>query len=321
MTVRAPIALFAFNRPETTARVFDAVRAARPSRLFLVCDGPRADREGERVRCAEVRRLLEGVDWPCAVERHYSDANLGCRMRISSGIAWVFSLTEEAIFLEDDTLPDASFFSYCDELLERYRDDERVLSISGYCPHGESPIDRESYWFSAYPRIWGWAGWRRTWTAYDAQMTSWPAFKASKAWRGRSAVEREAFGGWFDAVYAGTSDTWDAQFVLLGLQQSALTAIPRQNLMTNLGFGPDATHTKAMPLFAPGRVWSARFPLVHPRRVQRNARFDDEILRAEHAIRGMALTRATRRILRQVWRVLRVRERPAPGDPRTPAST
>ena len=319
--LRAPIALFAFNRPETTKRVFEAVRAARPSRLFLICDGPRADRAGEAERCAAVRRLLEGVDWPCTVERDYSDANLGCRVRISSGIAWVFTRTEEAIFLEDDTLPDASFFQYCDDLLARYRDDARVLSISGYCPHGESPIEGDSYWFSAYPRIWGWAAWRRSWTGYDAQMTSWPAFKASGAWRGRSAVEREAFGPWFEAVYSGTSDTWDAQFVLLGLQRNALTVIPHQNLVMNLGFGPDATHTVTLPLLSARQVWSVRFPIVHPQYVRHNARLDDAIVRAEHSIQGMALTRATRRFLRRVWRWLRARVAPAPGNAHSRATS
>ncbi|MCX5762039.1 MAG: glycosyltransferase family A protein, partial [Gemmatimonadetes bacterium] len=145
--LRAPVVLFAFNRPELTARVFATIRAARPSRLFLVCDGPRADRPGEADRCAAVRQILSEVDWPCEVERNYSDENMGCGLRVSSGIEWVFARTEEAIFLEDDVLPEATFFRYCDELLERYRTDDRVMMICGYNLLGRGDVPGPSYWF------------------------------------------------------------------------------------------------------------------------------------------------------------------------------
>ena len=304
--LRAAVVLFAFNRPETTARVFAAIRAARPSRLLLVCDGPRADRAGEAERCAEVRRIVGAVDWPCEVERNFSDVNLGCRVRISSGIDWVFARTDEAIFLEDDTLPDATFFRYCDELLARYRDDARVMMISGYNALGDSRATVESYWFSAVSRIWGWASWRRAWSGYDVQMTAWPAFRLSPAWQKLSAEEREVCGPWLDAVHAGLQDTWDAQLLLLAWQKEALTVIPRRNLIENLGFGADSTHTPAVPALYPSRTWPMEFPLTPAATARRDRARDLDWLRREHGLRGTAAGRAMRRHLRDAARWLRM---------------
>ncbi len=303
--LRTPVVLIAFNRPEPTERVFAAIRAARPSRLFLVCDGPRADRPGEAEGCAEVRRILDAVDWPCEVERNYSDINLGCGARPASGIDWVFSRTEEAIFLEDDILPDPTFFRYCDEMLERYRNDERVLTISGYNAFGESSGTAESYWFSAYPRSWGWASWRRAWGGFDLQMAGWPAFRSSPAWRRLASAEREAYGPWMDAVHAGLPTIWDAQFLLMAWQKQAVTAIPRRNLVENLGFGAGATNTPTVPALCPSRTWPMEFPLVHPATVSRDRAQELHWVRLEHGIRGTAAGRALRRILRRAARWLR----------------
>ncbi len=300
--LRAPVVLFAFNRPELTSRVFATIRAARPSRLFLVCDGPRADRPGEADRCAAVRQILSEVDWPCEVERNYSDENMGCGLRVSSGIEWVFARTEEAIFLEDDILPDSTFFRYCDELLERYRTDERVLTISGYNAFGESTATVESYWFSAYPRSWGWASWRRAWYGYDFHMSAWPTFRASPAWRQKRSEEREAFCPWMDDVFAGLPSIWDAQLLLLAWQKDALTVIPRQNLVENLGFGVGATNTPTVPALSPHGTWPMGFPLKHPDAVRRDRAQELRWVRLEHRITGSAAGRAVRRYLRRVKR-------------------
>lgn len=301
MTLRAPVALFAFNRPETTAQVFAAIRAARPSRLFLVCDAPRADRPGERERCAAVRTLLENVDWPCAVERQYADENMGCRRRISSGIDWVFSRTEEAIFLEDDTLPEPTFFRFADELLERYRDDERVLMISAYNVMGGAPSS-ESYWFSLLPRIWGWAGWRRAWQGYDVTMADWPAMKETPAWTARTRAEREAYGPFFDQVKAGRMDTWDAQVCLHAWRTGRVAAIPAENLITNIGFGGGATNTH-LAAFPGPPVRPLTFPLAHPAQVVRDAARDAEWVRIEHGVRMGRVQRWWRGAVRR-WRAL-----------------
>lgn len=278
--VRTPVVLFAFNRADTTARVFDAIRSARPSRLLLVCDGARSDRAGEAERVAAVRAVLERVDWPCAVERHYSDVNMGCRARISSGIAWAFSLVDEAIFLEDDTLPDATFFPFCDALLDRYRDDERVLMISGVNLAGRGSDDGASYWFSAHPRIWGWAATRRAWAGYDVSMADWPALQETAAWRDRTRAEREGFAPFFDAVKRGAVDTWDAQVTLHAWRTGRLSIVPRTSLVANLGFGDGATNTsQAVPL---PPVVPMEFPLRHPASVRADAVLDAACVRWQH---------------------------------------
>ncbi|MHB1313630.1 MAG: glycosyltransferase family 9 protein [Gemmatimonadaceae bacterium] len=325
MTLRAPVALFAFNRPDMTARVFAAIRAARPSRLFLVCDGPRAGRAGEAAQCAEVRRLLAEVDWPCTVEREYSDVNLGCRARISSGIEWVFSRVEEAIFLEDDTLPEASFFPYCDELLARYRDDERVMMITGFTLLDHGGADGASYWFSSHSRVWGWASWRAAWQGYDVHMRDWPeAFTRTEAWTRRTRAERAAWGPFFDAVKSGAVDTWDAQVTLHAWRTSRVTAIPRGNLITNIGFG-SGTNTANYSLPQPAPV-PMPLPLQHPAEVRASRALDAEWLLAEHG----APVGAVRRVLRHARATLRHYVRRArrwwpvlseyrPGIARTPA--
>ena len=265
--------MFAFNRVDTLGRVFEAVRAARPSKLFLICDGPRGDRAGEGERCAEVRRLLEGVDWPCTVERNYANENLGCRRRIASGIEWVFAHADEAIFLEDDTLPDATFFPYCDELLARYRDDARIQMICGYNMLGRGARDGSSYWYSSHTRIWGWASWRRAWAGYDASLAEWPAIKTTPAWTSRTRTEQKGWASFFDAVKAGRVDTWDAQLTLLAWRNNRLSVIPATSLVDNIGFGVDSTNTHARQ--APGpRAAGMPLPLVHPARVARDERLD-----------------------------------------------
>ena len=166
--LRTPVALLIFNRPDTTERVFNAVAKARPSKLLVVADGPRDSRPGEAARCEQTRAIIKRVDWDCEVITNFADRNMGCKLRVSSGIDWIFEQVEEAIILEDDCLPDPSFFRFCDEMLERYRDNERVGMVSG----GNLQFGRHrgtgSYYFSKYTHIWGWASWRRAWKRTSA---------------------------------------------------------------------------------------------------------------------------------------------------------
>jgi hypothetical protein len=298
--VNTAVAIMAFNRPQTLARVFAVVRAARPARLLLVCDGPRPDRAGEALRCAEVRRILEGVDWPCEVERNYSEVNMGCRARIASGLDWVFARAEEAIILEDDTLPNASFFPYCDELLARYRDDERVQMICGYNLLGRGEASGASYWFSAHPRVWGWASWRRAWRGYDETMAEWPAFKATSGWTSRTRDERAHWGPFLEGVKNGTVDTWDAQLTLLAWRTGRLSVIPSSNLVNNIGFGPDSTNTRSPDNPSPA-VHALSFPMTHPAEVVPSIQLDAACVREElgpRPSRPRALARGVLRWLR-----------------------
>lgn len=260
------MAFIVFNRPELTARVLAAIRAARPPRLFVVADGPRADRPGEVERCAAVRALIEvGIDWPCVVEKNYAESNLGCGRRVSSGLDWVFARVEEAIILEDDCLPDASFFPFCEELLARYREDGRVAQIGGTNHQYRDFSCAGSYFFSRYNHIWGWATWRRAWRLHDPFMRHWPEVRDHGDWSEMfsNRPTRLFWRARWRAVFAGKVDTWDLAWTFSCIRLGLLTALPAVSLVENLGFSPDATHTKRGPA-RPLRVGRLEWPLRHP---------------------------------------------------------
>lgn len=271
-----PVALLTFNRPEATARVFAEVARARPTRLLVVADGPRPDRPGEAEKCAAARAVIERVDWPCEVLTCYSDTNLGCRRRVSSGLDWVFSTVEEAIILEDDCLPHPTFFRFCEELLHRYRDDVRIAQVSGDNFQFGRHCTSDSYYFSRYTHIWGWATWRRAWRHYDVDMKAWPALRDTnylREWLGDARTARD-WAGLFDAAHGGKIDTWDYQWTFACWSRKALTILPAKNLVSNIGFGTDATHTKGSSPFADLSAEPMPFPLRHPAGVVRNREAD-----------------------------------------------
>ncbi|MCW5549112.1 MAG: hypothetical protein KIT44_09130, partial [Opitutaceae bacterium] len=159
-----PVALLVFNRPELTMRLLSVIRSVRPAKLYVVADGPRVNHPGDAAACEAVRELIRTqVDWPCELHKDYATSNLGCGRRVSSGIDWVLGRENEAVFLEDDCVPHPTFFRFCTELLERYRDNERVAQICGSRIIAEQPGQSASYSFSRYGPVWGWATWRRAW--------------------------------------------------------------------------------------------------------------------------------------------------------------
>jgi hypothetical protein len=283
-TLRTPVVLAIFNRPETTARVFEQIRGARPQRLLVIADGPRPGREYEARSCREARAVVESVDWPCQVSTNYSDHNLGCRVRLSSGIDWAFDLVEEAIVLEDDCVPHSSFFGYCEELLERYRRDERVMHISGdnfdslsrnsgrLTRLHDSLRDRlaASYTFTRYPHVWGWATWRRAWARYDVDMMAWlsPDVRGAVLDSFTDPSERSFWQSTWDEVSRGEIDTWDYQWAFACISSGGLSAMPRRNLVSNIGFGGAAARTTdSGHQLANLPVEGTRLPLRHPRAV------------------------------------------------------
>jgi hypothetical protein len=245
--IKTSVCFLVFNRPDTTSRVFEEIRHARPPKLLVVADGPRLDRPGEAEKCAAARAIIEQVDWPCEVMKNYLDTNLGCKRRVSSGLDWVFETVTEAIILEDDCLPNPSFFRFCEELLEKYRDDERVIQIGGCNFQDGIKRGPASYYFSIYNHIWGWASWRRAWKHYDRDMSLWPALRSTD-WLltigGGSKAFQQYWTKIFDTVYSGQVDTWDYQWTFSCWAQSGFTILPARNLVTNIGFGKDASHTK-----------------------------------------------------------------------------
>jgi hypothetical protein len=271
-----PVAFIIFNRPDTTARVFAEIARAKPPQLLVIADGARSDRPGEAELCAATRAIIEGVDWDCEVKTNFADRNMGCRQRVSSGLDWVFDTVEAAIILEDDCLPEPGFFRFCEELLEKYRDDERIGQISGDNFQFGHRHSADSYYFSRFNHIWGWATWRRAWKNYDVSMAAWPQAR-DRGWLREILDDKHQASYWgrlFQRVADGEIDTWDYQWVFACWRNNALTILPNVNLVSNIGFGPAATHTTRDSQFANMETETMQFPLRHPDSVIRDTQAD-----------------------------------------------
>ena len=269
-----PVAFLIFNRPELTSKVFATIAQAQPSKLLVVADGPRTHVPDDGAKCLETRAIIGRIDWDCEVLTNFSPVNMGCRARISTGLDWVFTNVEEAIILEDDCIPHPTFFRFCKELLARYRDDRRVMMISGNNVQMGQKRTPYSYYFSKSFHCWGWATWRRAWQHYDIGMELWPALKDG-SWLlqelGNKAQAR-TFRKLFNHV-AGESGTWDYQWVFSCLVHNGLSIVPSRNLVTNVGFSEDRTSVRYHPL---GNlpVEELEFPLKHPPFMVRQADAD-----------------------------------------------
>lgn len=270
--MNTPLVMIVFNRPDCTSKVFEVVRLCKPAHLYLIADGPRRDRQGEVELCAEVRSIVENIDWPCKVHKNYSDENLGCKIRIFSGLDWVFGEVEEAIILEDDCLPDMSFFRFCEEMLEKYRTDERIGHISGDNFQFGKYKSPASYYFSHHTHVWGWASWRRAWKDYDLEISRWPLIRDS-SFLDNSFEDKRVVSYWrnrYDQVHNGDISTWDYQWNFCNLVNGRLCIMPNVNLITNIGFGESATHTKAGHKTSDVQSDCMIFPLIHPELVIRD---------------------------------------------------
>lgn len=272
--MRTPVALIIFNRPDVTKRVFGEIAKARPRQLLVIADGPRPQRPGEPEKCAATRAIIERVDWECDVLKNYSDVNLGVGLRPVTGLRWVFEQVEEAIILEDDCVPHPTFFNYCDELLEKYRDDKRVMHISGdnwQFGQQQSPY---SYFFSCYCYSCGWASWRRAFQYYDPQIKLWPSLRDTP-WLLDILGDPDAVEFWknkFDLIYNLIRTTgienfggWDWLWLFACWAHHGLSILPSANLISNIGFGEDSTHTRRTD-DQRGNVPTVamNFPLNHP---------------------------------------------------------
>jgi hypothetical protein len=276
--MKTPVAFIIFNRPDTTAIVFEAIRKASPPLLLVVADGARAGKLGEAEKCAETRAIIDNVDWNCEVRTNYSDVNLGCKRRVSSGLDWVFEQVEEAIILEDDCLPSPSFFGFCEEMLDKYREDERIMIVSGCNLQMGNSRTSYSYYFGKCGNIWGWASWRRAWKYYDVNMITWPDYKDNIVDSFfDSPREKKYFSAIYDKMYNNQIDTWDIQWGYAIWTQHGLSITPNVNLISNIGFGGEATHTKVDNGLA-NLPYSEIGEIEHPPFVIRNKQADDFFL-------------------------------------------
>jgi hypothetical protein len=277
--MKTPVTFIIFKRPETTDKVFEIIRKAKPAKLLVIADGSRNDHEGEAEKCEATRAIIERVDWDCEVLKNYSDINLGCAKRVSSGLDWAFNNVEETIILEDDCIPDPTFFPFCEELLEKYRYDTRIASIAANNLQFGRKRTNYSYYFSCYSHCWGWASWRRAWQSYDLNIKLWKEVQESNILKD-ILMDDKAVSYWnrvFQSVYDNpTGITWDYQWTFACWMQGALSIIPNVNLVSNVGDGADSTN------FTSGKQFSfmnmlteaMQFPLKHPPFIVRNLEAD-----------------------------------------------
>lgn len=274
--LNTPVLFLIFNRTDTTQQVFNEIRKARPKKFYIAADGPRADRKDEAEKCRMTREIIKQVDWECEVKTLFRDKNLGCRKAVSSAITWFFENVEEGIILEDDCLPDSTFFTYCEQLLEKYRDDNRISMISGVNFQFGNKRGEYSYYFSRYTHIWGWASWRRAWKYYDVDMAAWPEIRdndmLSNIFRDRKRVEY--WESYLEKTYSGKINTWDYQWAFTSWINNFLIILPNSNLVSNIGFGMEATHTSAANKFANMQREKMKFPLKHPGYVIQDVKAD-----------------------------------------------
>ncbi len=273
--MRSAVTMIFFNRPDTLQLVFDQVRQAQPPKLFLVQDGPREGNEKDARGVEACRKIVENIDWDCEVFRNYSDVNLGCGVRPMSGITWALSQVDSTIILEDDCVPDPTFFAYCDEMLERYAQDERIAYISGLNHFEEWDFGGSSYGFARGGAIWGWATWKRAWDRYDYAVKGITDPYIEKQLTRLFAEEKGKIAAWKKAHDLVAADTkisyWDVQWGFVKHTQNQMVIVPKYNLICNIGVGVDSTHAATVSSnhrkykdYNNMPVKALEFPLIHP---------------------------------------------------------
>lgn len=244
---KTPILFIIFNRPEKTKKVFNEIAKIRPQKFYIAADGPRKNNYDDATKCKLVREfVIKNITWPCNYKNLFRKDNLGCKKAVSSAIDWFFENEEMGIILEDDCVPDPSFFYFCQELLLRYINDSRVMMINGVNFQDGLKRGTASYFFSKYANVWGWASWKRAWKFYDVNMKSYEDFKKHNRIKDvfHNFFIRQYWIMKLDEVYNGKIDTWDYQWSYTIFSQNGLCITPNQNLVTNIGLDKEATHTK-----------------------------------------------------------------------------
>lgn len=242
------VLIIGFNRPDHLRTLLDSLRTVQPRRLFLAIDGPRAGRPDEAARVQECRDLVHAIDWECDLRTLFQEENLGCGRGVSTAVTWFLGQAGRGIILEDDIIPDPTFFPYCTELLDRYEHDERVLAISGcnFVPSSHVSRPQDAYRFSQVPHIWGWATWQRSWSGHRLDIRGWHReLPPWRLWRrsGSSIGGALYWASIFSLLARGEIDTWDGQLVFAAMRDHLLTATSNVNLVRNIGFDELATHT------------------------------------------------------------------------------
>lgn len=265
-----------FKNLDSARQVFAKIREAKPPKLYIIADGARSHVAGEKEKVEEVRSYVEEhIDWECEVFKNYAQDNMGCGRRIPNGLNWVFEREEQAIILEDDCVPDSTFFRYCQEMLEYYKDDERIMAISGHNPYAGCYHRDVDYLFSKVPFIWGWASWRRAWQLYDYDLKSLPENRKSPVFK--QVFPTRAYWVYmaeYESLYRHEFDAWDYQFMYAGILHDKLNVVPRESHVFNIGFHQEATHTFKVPKWMKQEIYPVRFPIRFRNEVQWDKDFD-----------------------------------------------
>ncbi|MCC8154008.1 MAG: hypothetical protein LIP01_07220 [Tannerellaceae bacterium] len=262
-----PILFLIFNRPDTIRKVFERIREIQPARLYVAADAPRPNRPGEAEKCKQTRAIIQEIDWECEVKTLFREENLGCKNAVSGAITWFFEQEEQGIILEDDCLPDPSFFPFCETLLEKYKNDERVGHIGGNSHLPGIIPPPLSYDFCMTTHIWGWATWRRVWKNVDMELSFWNMHKQQRSLLFCNKPEEIYYTSFIeDSIKQRNGmNPWSVFYSFSLRLQNQLSVYPAVNLVTNIGLNdPDATHTKGRnnKLYVPSEP--VKFPLVHP---------------------------------------------------------
>jgi hypothetical protein len=266
--LNTPILFLIFNRPDTTKLVFETIKKAQPTRLYIAADGARNYKENEETICLQTKELvLKNIDWKCEVKTLFRTQNLGCKQAVSEAINWFFENEEQGIILEDDCLPEMSFFKFCEQMLEYYKNDAKVFHIGGNNLQNGQKRGDASYYFSHLNHIWGWATWKRAWKNYDIELKNWDSFKKSGGMNSifHDREVRNYYKKHIDELIEKQVDTWDLQWTASMWMGGGIAILPNVNLIQNIGFGAEATHTtNPNNKLANLSTKPIEFPLVHP---------------------------------------------------------
>ena len=283
------VAIIFFNRPDTLQKVFNQIRIAKPNKLFLIQDGPRIDNELDNLKILKCRQVFDNIDWECEVHKNYSDDNLGCGLRPYTGINWVFSIVNEAIFLEDDCVPNQEFFMFCKEMLIFYRNDLRIGLITGTNHFNSYNFNDYSYGFVKSGSIWGWATWKDRWFKNDINMLNFnDSYGRNLIFNGfkHKKIAKYRMNTWMNAkekLITGKFSFWDYQWGYTRQYNSWLSIVPKNNMISNIGIGYDSTHSGKSINNIPKKIANLFFksvdksiyPIKHPPSVLCDNNYDN----------------------------------------------
>lgn len=283
---KTPILFLVFNRPKETKQVFEIIRKIKPRRLFVAADGPRIDKKNENEICNHVRELATSIDWDCELVTLFRERNLGCKYAVSSAINWFFEQVDEGIILEDDCLPELSFFLYCEVLLKKYKSNEEVMHISGANLNDDLKFGDGTYFYSNYPNIWGWATWKRAWKKYDLELENTAFYSRLIKSTFKFQSERTFWKSRIELLRTKGLDTWDYQWMFSIWKEKGICLNSNYNLVENIGFGNNSTHTKNKnPYLTPKTNQIVK--VIHPSKFRILENAEIEFISTLHGLKRM----------------------------------